>query len=85
MLVTCLLTAIGSLSTALGVLWRQGVAKDRRHEAQLLAMRVLLDNQHADHLADIKELTREQIALAKTLMSAPPLAPSVPQLPASKD
>lgn len=62
-----LISAVGALSTAVGVLWRQTVTLRRQ-----------LDHLHADHLADIKELTHEQIELAKTLMCAPPLKPSAP-------
>jgi hypothetical protein len=62
-----LISAVGALSTAIGVLWGQNVKLRRQ-----------LDHLHADHLDDIKTLTHEQIALAKTLMYAPPLQPSAP-------
>lgn len=70
---TALFSAIGALTTALGVLWRQNGslrklldANHRRHEDQL-------DNARADHIADVKALTKETIALARAATLAPPL------------
>jgi hypothetical protein len=62
MLTSCLLTAIGSLATAIGVLWRMNVA-----------LRQQLDALHATHLADVKELTQQALHVAEAVTYAPPL------------
>lgn len=69
MLTTCLLTAIGALSTAIGVMWRQNVLLRRQ-----------LDDLHATHLADVKELTKQALSVAEAATFAPPLKPCA-QLP----
>ncbi len=66
MLTSCLLTAIGAMATAVGVLWRQTVTLRRQ-----------LDDLHAMHLADVKDLTRQALQVAEAATYAPPLLPSV--------
>jgi hypothetical protein len=39
-------------------------------------MQTKLDDQHADHVADVKELTKEAIELARAATYAPPLSRS---------
>jgi hypothetical protein len=62
---SCLLTAIGALSTAIGVMWRQNILLRRQ-----------LDDLHATHLADVKELTQQALQVAEAATYAPPLLPS---------
>jgi hypothetical protein len=57
-----LISAVTSLTAAVGVLWRQTVTLRRQ-----------LDDLHAEHLDDVKELTRETIELAREATYAPPL------------
>jgi hypothetical protein len=61
-----LMSAIGSLSTVVGVLWRQNVR-----------LRKQLDDLHEEHKDDIRVLTHETIELARAATYAPPLKPSV--------
>lgn len=68
-----LMGACGSLTTALGILWRALLKRDKQ-----------IAELHADHLADVKVLTRETIDLAKTLTSAPPLQLSASLPPESE-
>ncbi len=92
MLTTCLLTAIGALSTAIGVMWRQHVRElrenaklrlqlDALHASSAAAMAAL----HAAHLADVKELTTAALHVAEAATFAPPLASSRPPRLASGD
>jgi len=67
MLTSCLLTAIGSLAATIGVLWRQNVTLRRQ-----------LDDLHATHLADVKELTQQALHVAEAATYAPPLQLSAP-------
>lgn len=57
-----LISAVTSLAAAVGVLWRQTVLLRRQ-----------LDDLHAEHLDDVKVLTRETIELARAATYAPPL------------
>lgn len=57
-----LCSAAASLATAVGVLWRQTVSLRRQ-----------LDDLHAEHVDDVKQLTRETIDLAREATYAPPL------------
>lgn len=66
MLTSCLITAIGSLATAIGVMWTQNVKLRRQ-----------LDDLHAAHLADVKELTQQALHVAEAATFAPPLRPSL--------
>lgn len=66
--------ACGSLTTALGILWRAN-----------LKLQSKLDAQHDEHVADVKELTRETIELARAATSAPPLRLYAPRQPGSGD
>ncbi len=61
-----LTSAIGGLVTAIGVLWRQNTN-----------LRKQLDDQYHSQLADVKQLTREAIELARAATYAPPLKRSV--------
>ena len=70
---TALISALGAVCTALSVVWAQNVKLRRqlddnhkRHEDQL-------DNVRADHIADVKALTRETIELARAATHAPAL------------
>lgn len=74
---SALLSAIGALTTALGVLWRQNVN-----------LRKKLDNTYQDrveeqqaHVADVKDLMHETLELSRAALSAPALKPSVPPPP----
>ncbi len=75
-----LLTAIGSISTALGVMWRALLTKDKDNAV----LRKQLDDLHADHVEDVKTLTRETIELARAATYAPPLMRSEPPPPDSE-
>ncbi len=76
-----LLTAIGSMSTALGVMWRALLKKDK----ETTNLRKQLDDLHADHVEDVKTLTRETIELARAATYAPPLTRSEQPPPDSED
>lgn len=68
-----LMGACGSLTSALGILWRTMLKKDAQHAAAIASKDAQLEAQHADHVADVKELTRETLELARAATSAPPL------------
>lgn len=71
-----LLSAVTSLSTALGVLWRAYLKQQKTHDNQIQALQSKLDDAHADHVADVKELTAAAIELAREATYAPPLSRS---------
>ncbi len=80
-----LLSAIGSLSTVVGVLWRTLLKRDKDHAKAVSDLQVKLDTSHGDHVADVKELTRETIELARAATYAPPLSRSGSRPPDSAD
>jgi hypothetical protein len=82
---TTLISAVTSLSTALGVLWRAYVKQGRDHDRTVARMQAKLDDLHADHVDDVKTLTRETIELARAATYAPPLSRSVLPPPDSED
>ena len=75
-----LISAIGSLSAALGVMWRALLKKDKDNTN----LRKQLDDLHADHVEDVKTLTRETIELARAATYAPPLSRSGSRPPDSE-
>ena len=79
-----LLSAIGSLSAALGVLWRAWLKRDKEHAKLVADLQLKLEDSHGNHVADVKELTRETIELARAATYAPPLSRSDSQPPDSE-
>jgi hypothetical protein len=79
-----LIAAVSSLSTALGVLWRAYVKQGRDHDRTVARMQAKLDDLHADHVEDVKTLTKETIELARAATYAPPLSRSAPPPPDSE-
>ena len=59
-------------------MWRAALKKDATHAAEIARKDAQLETQHADHVADVKALTKETVELARAAMSAPPVRLSEP-------
>lgn len=81
-------TLLGCISTLGGVIaamWRHGLKRQRQHDQAMAGLQRKLDDSHADHIADVKELTQETIELARAATYAPPLKRSASLPPDSTD
>ncbi len=78
-----LLGTIATLATVIGVMWKHGNTKDKKHATALAEANEKLEKQHEAHKLDVKALTQSALKLGLSVIARVRPAHGLTQLPTS--